>query len=369
MSADLISTIEHRLGIRFRKQSFRDWSKVLDGLRDGDIALAPAIVSTAERREYALFTPPYAEIPLVIITPRSVTGHMTLEDLTGRRVAVIRDYASADMIRRLSAGRFELVEVDNIQTGLRDVSFGMVDAVVESVAVAAWFIEKEGLANLRVAGSLGVTDNLSMGISQKYPLLASAVAKALDSIQPQEMRAVTQRWIKLEVSLLNPEVLLGLKVAGGIGVVLLILLSALSWVLHRRLKEKITALEQAKSDLADQVGRFRLALEATNAGSWEFYPTEEREEHSQEWYTMLGHKPQYGSRTLDSWREMVHPDDRDQAVDIFRNYIRAGGQGVYEAEYRMRAGGAGCWARAGPWPGMKPVSRRGSSASIWTSSR
>lgn len=114
------------------------------------------------------------------------------------------------------------------------------------------------------------------------------------------MRAVT--WHGSSSSLLlNPEVLLGLKVAGGIGrFVLLILLSALSWVLHRRLKEKITALEQAKSDLADQVGRFRLALEATNAGSWEFYPTEEREEHSQEWYTMLGHKPQYGSRTLDT---------------------------------------------------------------------
>lgn len=50
---------------------------------------------------------------------------MTLEDLTGRRVAVVRDYASADMIRRLSAGRLNSWKWTTFRQELRDVSFGM----------------------------------------------------------------------------------------------------------------------------------------------------------------------------------------------------------------------------------------------------
>lgn len=337
MSADLVAAIERRLGVTFKKKPIDDWSTLLDGLRDGGIALAPAIVDTSERRAYAVFTPAYIEIPLVIITSRATTGRMSLVDLIGLRVAVVRNYASAGMIRRLAGGRIKLIEVNSIQEGLRDVSFGVADAFVESVAVAAWHIEQEGLANLRVAGTLGISDNLSVGISKQYPLLASAVAKAMASVTPHELQTISRRWVKLETSPISPGVLLGLKLAGGAGSVLLLVLAALSWILRRRLKEKITALEQTKVDLADQVERFKMALQATNASSWEYHPDQDLEEHGQEWYTHLGYPPQDSPCSLKTWRDMIHPDDREQAWDTFMDFLNNGGQGLYETEFRMRA--------------------------------
>ncbi len=337
MSADLVATLEKLLDVRFQKRPQSVWTNVLNGLRDGSLALTPAIVSTEERREYAIFTPPYASIPLVIITSKAFTDHTSLEELAGRRVAVVRDYSSADLVRRESGEKCEIVEVDNIQEGLRDVSFGVVDAFVESVAVAAWFIDQEGLANLRVAGDVGAHDELSIGVSARYPLLASAVTKALASIPPDDIRTMTTRWIKLETSLFDAQTLRTLRFAGALTLVLLILLGGATWGLSRTLRQKLLDLEQTKANLADQVERFRLALDATNAGAWEYHPAQGREEHSLEWYTMLGYKPQYGPYTLDSWLDLVHPDDRAQAAKAFSDYVQGDGHGIYEAEYRMRA--------------------------------
>ncbi|PKN32390.1 MAG: hypothetical protein CVU63_19030, partial [Deltaproteobacteria bacterium HGW-Deltaproteobacteria-20] len=185
LSADLVERIEERLGITFRKQG-TPWTDILQGLHNGTTALAPAIVNNAERSEYTYFTRAYARIPHVIVTSRSVRGLLTLEDLDGMRVAVVRGYASAGMVQEANRGRFNVVEVETIREGLRDVSFGVVDAFVENLAVAAWYIEQEKLPNLRVAGNLDVTQELSIGISRHYPLLASSINKALDSITESE---------------------------------------------------------------------------------------------------------------------------------------------------------------------------------------
>ncbi len=336
LSADIITQIENRLGITFRKQG-TPWTDVLQGLQNGTTALAPAIVHTSERSQYTVFTPPYARIPLVIVTSRRVRGSLSMDDLDGLRVAAVRGYASADLVHAAARGRYTVVEVETIREGLRDVSFGVVDAFVESLAVAAWYIQQEGLPNLRVAGDLNVTEDLSLGVSKQYPLLASAVGKALASIPERDMRSITDRWVHLPTTFLDKQTLSALKLAAGFTAIFLVVLAVLAWVLSRKLRKKMAELRHTESALTDQVGRFQLAMQATQAGSWEHFPAEAREEHSPEWYTMLGYPPQYGSRGLDSWSSLIHPCDRDRAVDAFATYIREGGRGMYEAEYRMRA--------------------------------
>jgi PAS domain S-box-containing protein len=336
LSADLMARIEERLGITFRKQGL-PWTQTLEGLQNGTTALAPAIVKTTERSEYMLFTRPYVRIPHVIVTSRSVKGPLALDDLVGMRVAVVRNYASAGLVRDSARGRFSVVEVETIREGLRDVSFGVVDAFVENLGVAAWYIEQERLPNLRVAGELDAAQELSIGVSKHYPLLASAVSKALDSITESEMKAITEPWIQFQPALMSKQTFEALKLAAVFTAVILLVLAGIAWALGLKLRRKIKELKRTQSALTEQVERFRLALEATQAGFWEHYPVENREMHSPEWYAMLGYAPNAVTGGLEDWTKLIHPEDRVGALATFSAYIHEGGQGMYEAQYRLRA--------------------------------
>lgn len=344
LSADLLTAIEKRLHITLTKRPVQHWTEVLDGLRSGTTAIAPAITPTEERKEYVIFTKPYAEIPLVIMTRRGEPTNLTLDSLDNRIVDVVRGYASADIVRSHANGRFQVREVDNIREGLHDVSFGLADALVESQAVAAWYISKEGITNLQIAGTTGVVEPLTIGISNRYPHLAHAVQKAIDSIPPDEMQRIVNRWIKLDVPLFDAGTLLAIKIAVGLTCAVVCILTLLAWMLRRRLKEKMHSLEQTQDELKENLARFQMTLEVTRAGFWEYYPEEDREENSPEWYTMLGYSAQYGSRTLNVWIDLLHPDDCDEALSLFRAYLARGGHGLYEREFRMRkADGSWCW--------------------------
>lgn len=336
LSADLVERIEDLLGITFRKRG-APWTEILQGLQNGTTALAPAIVNNAERSEYTYFTRAYARIPHVIVTSRRVRGMLTLEDLEGMRVAVVRGYASAGMVQEAARGRFNVVEVETIREGLRDVSFGVVDAFVENLAVAAWYIEQEKLPNLRVAGSLEATQELSIGISRHYPLLASSVSKALDSISESEKEQIVEKWLQFPTFFPDRQTLETLKLAALFTAVILLVLTGIAWFLSRKLRRKIHELKRTESALTEQVERFRLALETTQAGFWEHYPAEGREVHSKEWYSMLGYTPQIVTGGVEDWTELIHPEDRQKALNVFSAYIHEGGRGMYEAEYRLHA--------------------------------
>jgi len=139
MGADVISRIESFLGIDFVKIPLDDWNRHLAALKSGECAIAPTIVRTDERETYAFFTQPYATVPVVVITPRSSSAKITLNDLAGRRVGVVSGYATETYVRTKNVpDRFELVTVANVSEGLRRTAFGQIDAFVENLAVAAY---------------------------------------------------------------------------------------------------------------------------------------------------------------------------------------------------------------------------------------
>jgi hypothetical protein len=89
---------------------------------------------------------------------------------------------------------------------MRQVSFGQVDAFIENIAVAAHYITSQSLPNLRVAGEVGLSYPLSIGVSRHYPLLFSAIEKALAAIPEEQLQTFRSRWIRLEpTDALSPE--------------------------------------------------------------------------------------------------------------------------------------------------------------------
>ncbi|MCE5264292.1 MAG: transporter substrate-binding domain-containing protein [Deltaproteobacteria bacterium] len=345
VAADIIALVEKRLGVVFTKNPSDNWHTTLAGMESGECALAPTIVSSPERERIAFFTTPYVAVPLVIIGTRALHTGMKLEDLSGRRVAVVGGSAAEDYMRSRAKDRIEIIPMPSVVQGLRATSFGQVDAVVEGLGIASHFIAQEGISNLRVIGNTDYAYELSIGVSRKYPLLFSSVQKALADIPPAELESIRNRWVSPEIrGGISPETKRLIALAAVFTALLLLGMAIISFLLKRRLNEKVANLKASQQELLEQAELLHLAMEVTQAGIWEYRMATGMIQCSGQWWAMLGYPPQVKAIAITEHLEMVHPDDRPALNRLVESFIAAGGQERFETELRLRRpDGTWCW--------------------------
>jgi signal transduction histidine kinase/ABC-type amino acid transport substrate-binding protein len=197
IAADYIALIEKKLGVSFKKVRLKNWDEVLKKSRDREVDLWGAGVPTPQRLEYMHFTRPFLELPAVILVRKQVTESLSLKTLKGMKVAVISGYGIHDHILNQYPG-IQLDVVPDIQTGLKKVSVGLVDAMVTNIALATTYIEQDGIANLRIAGESGYAYQWALASRNDWPELNRILDKALAQITPAERRFIHTKWITLE---------------------------------------------------------------------------------------------------------------------------------------------------------------------------
>lgn len=244
ITADYLSFLQDKLSISFQHERTKSWQEMLMAARAREVDLMPAAVATPDRREYLLFTSPYVRSPMVIVTRDTSDYIADLDQLQSARIGVVADYASDEMLSRYYPS-LNLLRYRSTQEGLRDLASGDIDAFVDNLAAASHMIKGAGLANLKISGQTPFNYDLSMGVRQDWPLLHSAIEKALKSMTPQEHDAIYDRWISLTVSQPFPwaEVL----PAAVAGTVLFLLLAAYTL----RVRQLNRHIRLSNIDLAD----------------------------------------------------------------------------------------------------------------------
>ena len=99
ISADYIAIIEEKLGIEFRVLRCESWEEVLEKARKREVDVLPAAAQTPDRSQYVHFSDPHIVLPGVIITRKEV-GDLTMEDLRGMRVSVVKSYVWHEFIEK-----------------------------------------------------------------------------------------------------------------------------------------------------------------------------------------------------------------------------------------------------------------------------
>ena len=96
-----------------------------------------------------------------------------------------------------------------------------------------------------------------------------------------------------------------------------------------------TARKQAEEAQQKSEEKYRLTLDATNDGIWDWNIPTGGTFFSYRWYTMIGYDPGELPATYATWRSLLHPDDAGRAEQKIQDHI---GQKVesYSAEFRMR---------------------------------
>jgi diguanylate cyclase (GGDEF)-like protein/PAS domain S-box-containing protein len=256
IAADYAALVEQKLGIKFTLVQLKSWDEVLEKARRREIDMFGAASESPQRAKYMTFTRPHIQLPGVIITNKDAAGGAGLHDFMNRKVGVVSGYIWQDLIHN-DHPELQLQPVPDLRTGLKRVSFGGLDAMVANLATASWYLQREGITNLRVAAETGYFGKYAFATRKDWPELNAILEKALAAITPEEHERILGKWIHLESgpAWLNRSMLSGLAVF----LVLLLfgILAIMVW--NRSLK---TQVQQRTIDLEAQLEQRRQAEQA-----------------------------------------------------------------------------------------------------------
>lgn len=247
IAADFIALLQDKLPIDFDIVVLKNWDEAIRQAKSRDIDMFGAAVPTPERLKYMRFTKPYVEFPAVVLVRDSEEEFPTLSELKGRRVAVVSNYADHEYMLRAHPN-IPLEVMPDISSGLRQVSFGKVDAMVLNLASASYYIQKDGISNLRVTEDTDFVFDLSFAARSDWPELISILEKGMATITPNEKKKILDQWISLGKTSWKPSLLV---VVTSIAVVLILtLMVILNWnrVLQKQVEERTADLENELSE-------------------------------------------------------------------------------------------------------------------------
>ncbi len=250
-------------------QTALSWSEALQALKDGGIDILPTVAITPARRKFMNFTKPYLSFPLVIASNRNSPYISGLSDLDGKKVGVIRDYYSQDVIET-NHPEIVTVKADSVAHGLELLSDGEIDAFVDNLGVITYEKDRLGLADIKIAAPTKYQTDLSMGVRKDWPELIPILNKALDTIDKKERATIKNTWlaVHVEFGLDIRTILVWAVPLGGAAVVVVVVV--VLW--NRKLGREIGERKKAEAELLRKDEQLRLALDNMSDGIYVIDP-------------------------------------------------------------------------------------------------
>ncbi|MEA1928393.1 MAG: PhnD/SsuA/transferrin family substrate-binding protein [Candidatus Auribacterota bacterium] len=104
----------------------------------------------------------------------------------------------------------------------------------------------------------------------------------------------------------------------------------------------ITEQKRAEEALRENRERLELAMDAGEHGFWDWNLDTNDVYFSPRYYTMLSYEPGELPMRLETWVNLMHPEDREKIVPLVQEYVK--NSQPYEVEFRLRTRDGGwCW--------------------------
>ena len=197
IASDYIDIIAKRLNIKFKIVQYKSWNELLKNGAGYQYDFASCAQKTPYRKTFWLFTTAYLSVKNVIIVKENFKRDVSLKDLVGKRVAIVKDYAVESFVREMELG-INIIPALNTKQGIDDLSFGRVDALITEMPTAVYYINKEGIPNLRVAGNVDYNYSFSIASRKDMPILNQILQKGLNSITEKEKKEIYNKYITLD---------------------------------------------------------------------------------------------------------------------------------------------------------------------------
>jgi signal transduction histidine kinase/ABC-type amino acid transport substrate-binding protein/HPt (histidine-containing phosphotransfer) domain-containing protein/DNA-binding NarL/FixJ family response regulator len=242
ISAGFMKVCLERLGVPYVLVPGLNVGAAMKKMKEGAIDVIPKISPDPERAKEILFTKSHATFASVIVTRRDVRFIKGIDYLQGLKVGVLKGLIVEATIKK-DYPNIALNPLPDVRTALLDLSAGKIDVYIENMAIVSYNIEKLGLNNLKIVAQTPYNYDMAFGIRKDWPLLASALDKALSSLSKEEKKAIISQWLTVEY-----QAQIDWKLFGPIGGALVLVITfVLIW--NRRLSRTMRERDQIQKKL------------------------------------------------------------------------------------------------------------------------
>jgi len=179
VAAQVLEIMRKKLGYEFKVVATKSWHESLRFIEQGKCELLPFTMKTENKEEKLSFTSTYLSSSLVIATKENASYIENINELNNKTIAVVRGYASADIIKKEDVG---IVEVNSIKEGLKLVKKEEVFGFIDSVHTIGMAIKENGYYDLKIDGNLNQKLKWSMAVKKDNDILLNIINKTLFSI-------------------------------------------------------------------------------------------------------------------------------------------------------------------------------------------
>ncbi|MBF0519539.1 MAG: transporter substrate-binding domain-containing protein, partial [Nitrospirae bacterium] len=167
---EYLRLVEKKLGVQFKTIRASSFAQILSLAKQKKVVIVNAVTETPERSQYLLFTKPYIEVRNVILVRKGENKDVSLADLNGKKVSVVKDYAITEYLLKNHPNiKYDIVLTD--LNAILNVAYRISDAAILDIATASYFAEKEGISNIRVAGDTRYPIRLAIGSRKDWSIL------------------------------------------------------------------------------------------------------------------------------------------------------------------------------------------------------
>ena len=332
ISLDYLQRLEDLLGVRIDIAEGLSWKQAVESVKSKKVDFFASVSVTPEREKYALFTEPYISMPIHIFARDDVSYIGNLDNLSGKRVAVVDGYAVHDWIAK-NYPAITLVSMKKIPDALRAVDNGAVSAFVGNLVTTTYYISKLQMSHIRLAGDTPYFNQQAMAVRDDWPELRSIMQKALNTLTAEERQTIFNRWMSLRFERAIDYTLLWQIFA----ISLLIISIILYW--NRRLAKEIGQRKLAEEEISNRELQLIMAADVAGMSNWEFDLKSKVFTFNDLFYSMLKTTAEKEGGYQMSWdrylQEFCYPEDVTTLQYSLKQVLNASKEIQERTEYRI----------------------------------
>lgn len=261
ISKDYLNLIETALNITFITNYQADNTLLFNALKAKQVDVTSASAPTEDRLKYALFTAPYLEVPVIILSRANFEGKVSEKTLSQYKVAIGDHFAAHEFLMQKYPNINFLPQPSDLEV-LEKLAFGEVDIAVIDTADASYIINAHNYNQFKVVGDINYTYNCSFAVRSDYELLVSSMDKVLNTLPTPIKNEIHDRWIHIEITpfYMQKQFLIGLFAFA----IVLILIAVWNYTLQITVNQRTAEIQFLNSNLERRVEQRTKELEDLN---------------------------------------------------------------------------------------------------------
>jgi polar amino acid transport system substrate-binding protein len=208
-SIDYMNILAEKIGVSIDYVSGYSWGEFIRLLPTKKLDLMINTSITKERQRTMAFIDPFMHAKNAIYTNIKKEAYYTLEELNGKRVALVKDFFIQKYIAKHYPG-IQQVLVSDLPKALELLSFGKVDAVVGKQVVVDYILRENLISNVIATDYIkdpATVSHLAIAADKQDAMLIHILDKAQKSLDPSVVERLKHKWFGINVLLNTRELL------------------------------------------------------------------------------------------------------------------------------------------------------------------